>query len=208
MKIIIERNKRESQGANVTLDTEGLIYPYAIREALELALELDGHSKQAIAKVFNRGTDAKREPSEPVEEKPVENGLPKYKVGDCVCVYYKGTQAPMFITSYVYRINGYYYGVSHSADSPTLYEVYESNIMTKLEKTDTRWSVPNLDISLVEKPKYNAGDIVVFLYNGCKKEGKITGKRLDRGIKVYDIQGQDFIGCYDENEIVFVSKFP
>jgi hypothetical protein len=78
MKIIIERSKYEHQGANVTIDTEGLIYPYAIREALELALEIDGHSKQAIAEVFGQMTDAPCEPT------------PKYQEGDSVVVVVDG----------------------------------------------------------------------------------------------------------------------
>ena len=52
MKIIIERNQSERQTAIVTIDTRTCNYPYAIREAIELALEIDGYSKEAINEVF------------------------------------------------------------------------------------------------------------------------------------------------------------
>jgi hypothetical protein len=119
MKLIIERNKRESQGANVTIDTEGLIYPYAIREALELALELDGHGKKAIAEVFGQMPDA----------------------------------------------------LCESA------------------------------------PKYQEGDWVVVVVDGEERQGTIFSERVVDGIKVYDIQGKDFIGCYDEEKILLKYKF-
>ena len=49
MKIIIDRN---SQRPIVTIDTKNSYYPYAIRDAMKLALELDGHSKETINEVF------------------------------------------------------------------------------------------------------------------------------------------------------------
>ena len=49
MKIII---KRDSQKPIVTIDTKNCYYPYAIRDAMKLALELDGHSKETINEVF------------------------------------------------------------------------------------------------------------------------------------------------------------
>lgn len=52
MKIIIEREQSESQTPIVTIDTKTCLYPYAIRNAIELALELDGHSKGTINEVF------------------------------------------------------------------------------------------------------------------------------------------------------------
>ena len=55
MKIIIDRNSiSERQTAVVTVDTKHCLYPYAIREAIELALELDGYPKETIDDVFGR----------------------------------------------------------------------------------------------------------------------------------------------------------
>ena len=55
MKIIIDRNSiSERQRAVVTVDTKHCLYPYAIREAIELALELDGYTKETIDDVFGR----------------------------------------------------------------------------------------------------------------------------------------------------------
>lgn len=61
MKIIIERNQSESQTPIVTIDTKTCHYPYAIRDAIELALEIDGCSKETINEVFGRMPDAKFE---------------------------------------------------------------------------------------------------------------------------------------------------
>ena len=55
MKIIIDRNSISArQTAVVTVDTKHCLYPYAIREAIELALELDGYTKETIDDVFGR----------------------------------------------------------------------------------------------------------------------------------------------------------
>jgi len=61
MKIIIERNQNESQSPIVTIDTTTCHYPYDIRGAIELALEIDGHSKETIKEVFGIMPDAKCE---------------------------------------------------------------------------------------------------------------------------------------------------
>lgn len=54
MKIIIDNNTSDSrQSAIVEIDTKHCQYPYAIREALELALKLDGYSQETISAVFN-----------------------------------------------------------------------------------------------------------------------------------------------------------
>jgi hypothetical protein len=53
MKINI-KDKRERQTPIVTIDTKTCHYPYAIRNAIELALEIDGYSKETINEVFNR----------------------------------------------------------------------------------------------------------------------------------------------------------
>jgi hypothetical protein len=61
MKIIIDR-KGESQTPKVTIDLKTCHYPYAIRNAIELALELDGYDEITIKQVFNRQNDVKCEP--------------------------------------------------------------------------------------------------------------------------------------------------
>lgn len=62
MKIIVERNNDERQTPIVTIDTKTCYYPYAIRNALELALELDGYDKSTIKEVFNMVSAVKCEP--------------------------------------------------------------------------------------------------------------------------------------------------
>lgn len=58
MKIIIDRNTPDSrQSSIVTIDTKHCHYPYAIKEAIELALKLDGYSKETISEVFNNYND-------------------------------------------------------------------------------------------------------------------------------------------------------
>ena len=51
MKIIIKR-KGESQTPKVIINTKDCHYPYAIRNAIKLALELDGYSKETVNEVF------------------------------------------------------------------------------------------------------------------------------------------------------------
>ena len=61
MKIIIDKNKsigRESPV--VTIDTKTCHYPYAIRDAIELAMELDGYSKETIREAFGIMPDVER----------------------------------------------------------------------------------------------------------------------------------------------------
>lgn len=53
MKIIINRKDSETQSPIVTIDTKSCHYPYAIREAIQLALELDGYTKETIDEVFH-----------------------------------------------------------------------------------------------------------------------------------------------------------
>jgi len=67
MKIIVERNQDERQTPIVTIDLKTCYYPYAIRNALELALELDGYDASTIKEVFNQMPDAKCEPSPDLE---------------------------------------------------------------------------------------------------------------------------------------------
>jgi len=49
MKIIIKKN---DQTAEFTIDTKDCHYPYAVRDAIELALELDGYTEETIKEVF------------------------------------------------------------------------------------------------------------------------------------------------------------
>lgn len=62
MKIIVDKNTPDSrQFATVEIDTKHCYYPYAIRDAIQLALELDGFSKETINEVFYQMPDAKLE---------------------------------------------------------------------------------------------------------------------------------------------------
>ena len=62
MKIIIDRSNEERQYPITTIDTKTCHYTYAIREALELALKLDGCTEQTIDEVFGRlKVECKRE---------------------------------------------------------------------------------------------------------------------------------------------------
>jgi len=63
MKITVTNTNSERQAASVTIDTKGLNYPYAIREAIELALRLDGYQEDTIREVFNRYPDACKPPA-------------------------------------------------------------------------------------------------------------------------------------------------
>lgn len=63
MKIIIERKNTERQFPVITIDTDSCYYTYAIRDALKLALKLDGFPKETIEEVFNTLKDQCKEPS-------------------------------------------------------------------------------------------------------------------------------------------------
>lgn len=53
MKIIIDNtNFDNNQRPLVTIDTDACTYPYAIRDAIKLALELDGYSLETINEVL------------------------------------------------------------------------------------------------------------------------------------------------------------
>jgi hypothetical protein len=54
MKIVI---KRAEQNPTVTIDLKGVHYPYAVRNAIQLALEVDGFTEDDIAEIFNRSLD-------------------------------------------------------------------------------------------------------------------------------------------------------
>ncbi len=53
MRIIIDNRDFDStQRPLVTIDTHTCTYPYAIRNAIELALKLDGHDEATIKEIF------------------------------------------------------------------------------------------------------------------------------------------------------------
>lgn len=54
MKIVVKRNEQQPE---VTIDLKDVHYPYAIRNAIQLALEIDGFTKETIAEVFNQMPD-------------------------------------------------------------------------------------------------------------------------------------------------------
>tara|TARA_X000001382_G_C3176557_1_gene181139 strand:+ start:326 stop:766 length:441 start_codon:yes stop_codon:yes gene_type:complete len=69
MKIIIERNQSEIQTPIVTIDTKTCHYPYAIRGAIELALEIDGYSKETINEVFGIMPDVEMKNRKEIQNK-------------------------------------------------------------------------------------------------------------------------------------------
>lgn len=71
MKITID--KHPDQDPIVTIDTSPCKSTYAIREALQLALELDGYDKETIKNVFNLQEDEKTEP-QAEEERVTQEG--------------------------------------------------------------------------------------------------------------------------------------
>ena len=62
MKIIIKRNEQQPE---ITMDMSTVQYPYAIRETLILAMELNGYTKETINEVFGMiSVDCKKEGGE------------------------------------------------------------------------------------------------------------------------------------------------
>ena len=51
MKILVKKNEHQPE---VTIDLKDVHYPYAIRDAIQLALEIDGFTKETIEEVFNQ----------------------------------------------------------------------------------------------------------------------------------------------------------
>jgi hypothetical protein len=64
MKIVVKRNEQQPE---VTIDLKDVHYSYALRDAIQLALEIDGYSKETIEEVFNYSEDVKLE--EPLKNK-------------------------------------------------------------------------------------------------------------------------------------------
>lgn len=83
MKIIIEPNKNERQSPEVVLDLKTCHYPYAIREAIQLALKLDGYDEGTIREVFGQMPEMKCEPDPSLIEILEANA---YRDGGTVCV--------------------------------------------------------------------------------------------------------------------------
>jgi hypothetical protein len=54
MIITIKGKDGERQTPTVTIDTKTCHYPYSIREAIQLALKLDGYDESTIMEVFNK----------------------------------------------------------------------------------------------------------------------------------------------------------
>jgi hypothetical protein len=52
MIITVKMKEGEKQKPTITINTETCQYPYAIREALELALKLDGYDQDTINEIF------------------------------------------------------------------------------------------------------------------------------------------------------------
>ena len=67
MIITVKNKDGERQKPIVTIDTETCHYHYAIREAIELALELDGYTKETIDEVFGRQREDCKVESEPTK---------------------------------------------------------------------------------------------------------------------------------------------
>ena len=59
LKIIVRRNE---QTPEITIDLKDVHHPYAIRDAIKLALEIEGFTEQTISEVFNQMPDTKCEP--------------------------------------------------------------------------------------------------------------------------------------------------
>jgi hypothetical protein len=51
-KMIITINKKTDNAPIVTVDTSTCYYPYAIKDAIKLALKIDGHDEETINEVF------------------------------------------------------------------------------------------------------------------------------------------------------------
>jgi len=54
MEIKIGNRNNEPQKAIIIIKTDHLVHPYAIRDTIELALKLDGYTKETIDEVFGR----------------------------------------------------------------------------------------------------------------------------------------------------------
>jgi hypothetical protein len=61
LKIVVRRNEQQPE---ITIDLNGVHYPYAIRDAIKLALEIEGFTEQTISEVFNQMPDTKCESNE------------------------------------------------------------------------------------------------------------------------------------------------
>jgi hypothetical protein len=61
VKIIIENENLEYEKPIVTIDTKTCHYPYAVRNAFKLALEIEGYSISTINEIFNQMPDVTKE---------------------------------------------------------------------------------------------------------------------------------------------------
>lgn len=106
MKIKIDRNPAsEFQHPIHTIDLKHCHYPYAIRNALEKAMELDGYAKDVIDEVFGRmPTTMNAEPAAPVGGSPSMDTHTycfdcKFKIGDQVWVVLNGQATQQKVAS-------------------------------------------------------------------------------------------------------------
>ena len=60
MKIVIKRNENHPK---VTIELNDFHYAYQIRNAIELALKIEGIEERTILEVFNHYEDVKQEPN-------------------------------------------------------------------------------------------------------------------------------------------------
>lgn len=93
MKIIVKNTNSERQSPEVTIDTSTCHYTYNIREALQLALELDGYDKETIKNVFNLQEDVKTEPQ------------PEPELATKECIFEDTTHGFMSAVSYLKQMD-------------------------------------------------------------------------------------------------------
>jgi hypothetical protein len=78
MKIIVKRNEQPK----ITFDLKDVHSPYAIRNAIKLALEIEGFTKETIAEVFNQMPDVKCEEAKPIGVPNINNVCTIYQQDD------------------------------------------------------------------------------------------------------------------------------
>lgn len=93
MKIIVKNTNSERQSPEVTIDTSTCHYTYDIREALQLALELDGYDKETIKNVFNLQEDVNTEPQ------------PEPELATKECIFEDTTHGFMSAVSYLKQMD-------------------------------------------------------------------------------------------------------
>lgn len=82
MIIKVREKNSERQSPVVTIDTSTCHHPYAIRDALKLALELDGYDKDTINDVLGLQEDVKVAPRKEPETTPLNNPFEKWVINN------------------------------------------------------------------------------------------------------------------------------